>query len=363
MKHFLLNAMAVADLGSGIVERRPIPEEALRSENPALLSELFPGAVVIAAGSLTGSFAPASGLVTVYADGKKSFLTGHTGRALRLCGLDALVIAGKADAPLALLLNEKEGTLRPADSSLDVPAARRALIRAARAAFPSYADADPLPLVTGPAAFRGCRSSCLACETGTAPRSADSALAFAARNLAGIAFCGNAGFASPVPLDDPLRAAVPAQRVSKASLAALLNAAGGCSRADAVTPGRSLACHACPAPCGFWMSLGSAFVPCTSPEALAVLLNTGASEKRAAEILALGERFGVDAAALALLVEAAPLPETLEDCLSAASALPGEQRDADIDASAEEYGICAFFLRRFPAASAALRARREAGGN
>ena len=361
MKHFFLNAVAVADLDRGIVERRPLPEE-VRSEHAARLSDLFPHAVVIAAGSLTGSFAPASGLVTVSADGKKSFLAGHTGRALRLCGLDALIITGRSDTPRYLLIDEQGGSFRPADASLDVPAARNALLRAARAASPACADGNPLPLVTGPAAFLGCAASCLAYDTGTAPRSAAAALALAARGLAGIGFCGSTGFASPVPPDTPLRAAVPAQRVTSGNLAAILNAAGGCSRADAVTPGRSLACFACPAPCGFWMSLGKAFTACTSPEALAVLLNAGASGTRAAEILALGETFGVDAAALASLTAAAELPASLEACTSAASPLPDERRDADIDASAEEYGICPFFLKRFPAVSAALR-QAEDGDN
>ena len=364
MKHFFLNAMAVADAASGLVERRPLPEEVLRSESTAPLRDLFPEAVVIAAGSLTGSFAPASGLVTAFADGKKTFLTGHTGRALRLCGLDALVITGRAAAPCALLLDGRGGSFLPADASKDAPALRDDIVRAARSSSRAASDGNPLPLVTGPAAFAGCASSCLVQAAGTAPRSAALALALAGRNLAGLCFCGDEGFVSPVPMDSPLRKAVPAQRVSKGSLAALLDAAGGCTRADAVTPGRSLACFACPAPCGFWMSLGKGFVPCTEPEALAALLSAGATEARAAEILALGGKFGVDPLALTSLTSAGALPDSLEACTAAASPLPEETRSADIDAAAEESGVCPFFLKRFPAALAALRAMQdENGGN
>ncbi len=359
MKHFLLNAMAVADASRGLVERRPLPEEVLRSEKTTRLSELFPDAVVIAAGSLTGSFAPASGLLTAFADGKKTFLTGHTGRALRLCGLDALVITGRADAPKGLVLDDRGGAFIPADASKEAPALRDDLVRAARACPGVAADGNPLPLVTGPAAFAGCASACLLQETGTAPRSAALALALAERNIAGLCFCGDLGFVSPVPADTPLRAAVPAQRVSRSNLAALLSAAGGAARADAVTPGRSLACFACPAPCGFWMNLGKGFVPCTEPEALAALLSAGATEARAAEILALGGKFGTDPLALVSLASAGALPDSLEACTAAASPLPEETRDADLDAMAEEYGICPFFLKRFPAAAAALRAVQD----
>ena len=357
MKHFFQNAMAVADLSRGTVERRSLPEEVLRAENTAPLSEIFPEAVILSAGSLTGSFAPASGLLTAFADGRKTFLTGHAGRALRMCGLDALVIAGSSNAPLGLLLDEKGGSFCPVEPLLDVPSTRAALIRAARTASSSGADVNPHSLVTGPAAFLGCAASCLAQENGTVPRSADLALALAGRGLSGVCFCGNAGFVSPLPLDTPLRTAVPAQRVSRSNLAAVLKAAAGESvRADAVTPGRSLACFACPAPCGFWMSLGTEFVPCTSPEALAALLKAGASEEQAAKILALGEKFGVDALGLTALLQTSALPESPQECAASAASLPEQTRDTELDALAEEVGVCPFFLKRFPAAQAALRA-------
>lgn len=357
MKHFFLNAMAVADLSRGVVERRPLPDDVLSSEDASRLVDAFPGALVLTAGSLTGSFAPASGLVTIYADGKTSFVTGHVGRALRLCALDAVVVTGKADAPVALLLDEKGGTLSAADPDLDAPAQRAAFTRMARAAS-CAGDAVPLSLLAGPAAFHGCASPCLIHETGVAPRTAPAASAMAKRRLAGIGFHGGAGFVSPVPMDGPLRQAVPAERVSAASLAALWKVAGFGAGAQ-VSPGRSLACFACPAPCGFWLSLDGGFVACTAPEALAALLGAGATQEKAARILALGESYGVDPLALAPLAAADTLPDTLDACAKAASPLPGRDEDDALNALAAAEGVCPFFLKRFPAAKAALEAFRN----
>lgn len=362
MKHFFLNAMVVADLSRGVVERRPLPDDVLSSGDPARISGTFPDALILTAGSLTGSFAPASGLVTICADGRTSVVTGHVGRALRRCGLDALVVTGKAEVPVALLLDEQGGTLHTADPGLDVPAQRTALVRAARAGLPSGADVCPVPLITGPAAFLDCASPCLSLETGVAPRTAAAAVSMAKRGLAGLCLCGGAGFVSPIPLDSPLRTVVPAERVTGNSLAAILNAASGSgSTRNSVTPGRSLACFACPAPCGFWMPLDDGFVPCTSPEALASLLEAGASGERAARILALGEKFGVDPLALATLAGASALPETLRDCAAAATPLPEGKTDVALTALAVETGVCPFFLKRFPAAKTALEACLNTG--
>ena len=59
------------------------------------------------------------------------------------------------------------------------------------------------------------------------------------------------------------------------------------------------------------------------------------------------------------LVSAFVRKKTPPCCTAAASPLPEETRDADLDAMAEEYGICPFFLKRFPAAAAALRAVQD----
>ncbi|WP_418765570.1 aldehyde ferredoxin oxidoreductase N-terminal domain-containing protein [Mailhella sp.] len=357
MKHFFLNAMVAVDLSRGVAERRSLPDEVLRSGDPARLAALFPDALVLTAGSLTGSFAPASGLTVLRADGKTTFVTGRVGRALRLCGLDAVVVSGRAESPVVLLLDEKEAVLRAADPALDADAQRAAFEQAARAAFPSGTDVAPLPLLAGPAAFLGCASPCLIHDVGVAPRSAEAAASMAKRGLVGFCFHGGAGFASPVPLDSPLRAAAPVQRVTGATLAATLNAASDAPLARvSVTPGRSLACFACPAPCGFWMSLDDGFVPCTAPEALAALLAAGASEERVARLMAMGERFGVDPLALVSLASAATLPSELRECAEAASPLPEKTEDPALDALAAETGLCPFFLKRFPAAKAALEA-------
>ena len=70
MNRFFLNAMLVADLGTGTFQRMPLPEKALASGDLSVLAELFPKDVVTAAGRLSGSYAPSSCVLAVYADGK-----------------------------------------------------------------------------------------------------------------------------------------------------------------------------------------------------------------------------------------------------------------------------------------------------
>ena len=47
MNRFFLNAMLVADLGTGTFQRLPLPEKALASGDLSVLAELFPKDVVI----------------------------------------------------------------------------------------------------------------------------------------------------------------------------------------------------------------------------------------------------------------------------------------------------------------------------
>ena len=101
MNRFFLNAMLVADLGTGTFQRLPLPENG----DLSVLAELFPKDVVIAAGRLSGSYAPSSCVLAVYADGKGAIVKGHTAPALRRCGLDAVVLKGYASSPCGLVVD------------------------------------------------------------------------------------------------------------------------------------------------------------------------------------------------------------------------------------------------------------------
>ena len=166
---FLLNSMLVMDLGTGTAQRMPLPEDVQKAEDTRLLAALFPNDVVIAAGRLSGSYAPSSSVLTLYADGKMAIVKGQTAPALRRCGLDAIVLKGYASSPCGVVVDEKNAGLVPADSAAEVPAQHAALVREARRLRGTYADSQSVCIVTGPAAFLGSTASALAVEPGLAP--------------------------------------------------------------------------------------------------------------------------------------------------------------------------------------------------
>ena len=347
MNRFFLNAMLVADLGTGSVQRMPLPEKALASGDLAVLAELFPEDVVIAAGRLSGSYAPSACVLSVYAGGKGAIAKGHSAPALRRCGLDAVILKGSAAASCGLVLDEKDAALVPADASAEVPAVRALLEREAKVMRGTYADSQCVSIVTGPAAFAGSAAAALAVEPGTAPRSAEMALALAARKVAGICFNGCRPFLSPVPLDDASRTSAKVERLSTSSLGALLRSVkpGFSGKLPAVK--RALACYGCTAPCGFWVQAEGGYAACTGIVGLAALLEAGASEARIAAVLALAARFGLDPEGLCALAKG-DLPDSLEACVAAASAVPAMDMGLDVVRQGAFYGVCPFYLKRFP---------------
>ena len=350
MKAFFLNSMLVADLAAGTLQRQPLPQKAFEAGDLSVLAELFPGDVVIAAGRLSGSYAPSSSVLTLYAGGKGAIVKGHSAPALRRCGLDAVVIKGHAASPCGLVLDEKAAALVPADPSSEVPAQRAALERGAKLLRGTYADTQAVCIVTGPAAFLGSSAAALAVEPGLAPRSAELALALAARRVAGICFNGARPFLSPVPLDDPARTSAKVERLTASSLAALIKAAKPdfAGKAPAAV-GRSVACFGCTAPCGFWMPVKGGHAASTGIMGLAALCEAGAPDGRIAEVLALACRFGLDPEGLAALAKG-DLPDSLVACVQAASAVPEMDMGLDIVRKGAFFGVCPFYLKRFPEA-------------
>ena len=354
MKRFFLNAMLVVDLAAGTAEHQPLPEQILNSGDMSLLAAHFPDAVVVAAGRLSGSYAPSSSVLTLYADGRGAIVKGQSAPALRRCGLDAVVLTGRASAPCGLVLDENSAALVQADASAEVPALRAALEREAKCLRGSYADSRPASIITGPAAFLGVKASALAVEPGVAPRSAELALALAARGVAGICFNGCRPFLSPVALDDPARTRAKVVRLCAGSLGALLKEARPDFSGKApASIGRSIACYGCTAPCGFWLPTAGGHAACTVIMGLAALLEAGASEQRVAEVLALCARFGLDPEGLTALASGA-LPATLEGCAEAASAVPAMDMDLPVVRMGTLLGVCPFYLKRFPEAQELL---------
>ena len=349
MNRFFLNAMLVADLGTGTFQRLPLPEKALASGDLSVLAELFPKDVVIAAGRLSGSYAPSSCVLAVYADGKGVIVKGHTAPALRRCGLDAVVLKGYASSPCGLVIDEKGAALVPADSSAEVPAVRALLEREARIMRGTYADTQSVSVVTGPAAFLGASGAALAVEPGIAPRSSQLALSLAVRRVAGICFNGGSPFLSPVPLDDPARAEAKVERLTSASLGALIKLVKPEFSGKAPAVKRSVACYGCTAPCGFWMPTKGGHAACTGIVGLAALLEAGASEERVAAVMDLAARFGLDPESLVSLAKG-DLPASLVACVQAASAVPDMDMGLDIVRQGASCGVCPFYLKRFPEA-------------
>ncbi len=360
--------MALADLGSGSSKRLPLPcgcsetqsFEAGTGSLAARIAKHFPDALVFAVGPLTGTLAPAACLLTSCLPGAALLsLNGHSGMALRRCGLDALVLTGSANTPLGIRVDERSVSFFSLDAETNVPKLRTEILHQSAAR-----DNDPALILAGPAAFAHNQAACICLETGLVSYSVPLATAMAARNLAGISLDGARPFASPVPLKNPAAQKSRAELLTRSTLLAVCKAARKkYSGAKSLTPGRSLACFGCPCPCGFWLPLPSRgekrHVACTSPAGLAGLLETGAAPNRIAEIFALCDSYGIDPARMTELVRLAVLPESLEafptftaeeeakDSIAGAGANPLAPTSAREELG-RDLGVCPFFLKRQP---------------
>ncbi|MBO4334557.1 MAG: hypothetical protein J5846_01810 [Desulfovibrio sp.] len=351
MKTFFLGRMAIVDLSRGKTEYQTLPAEAAAKNDLSLLCRDFDDALIFASGQLSASLAPAACVVTAYAKGQTCLLTAHLASALKRTGLDALVLQGTAETCAGLLLNGEETALLPLDPNADSASQGKALRVSTHNSFPD--DSDPVCLVTGMAAFQGAKAPALVQDVGIAPRSAMVAEWLACHNLCGIALAGTKPYPSPLPFDHPIRTIAEPLALTRESLSELLACARAGSAKTSITIGRAIACHACPAPCGFFLPEKSGFVACTCPEALAALLAKGASQARVAEILRLSWRFGLDPLGLLALADAPALPETLPQILSVACA-EEEQTQDDLEELGSLLGVCPFYLRRFPEVAKAL---------
>lgn len=364
---------------TGTVQRLPLPAAAAADSgvDGAALAALYPDAVILTAGPLAGSFAPASCLMGArLPDGTTVPLAGQCGPALRRCGLDAVVLCGRNAEPVVLCLGDDpdSGIFLPLPAqqpacaagraSMEVPDLRAFLFRHARAR-----DMEPTLILTGPAAFAGAGNAAVGLAEGQVPGSAALAAALAAANCAGISFEGTKPLRSCLPLDNPARSAVaPAQ--AKDSLSAILGAAldmegqpSGTPSIGSLPAGRSLACFNCPSPCGVWLKLpDGTHAACTDPLALVRLLCAadGDSGKLAGipGVFRTADRFGLASESLARWL-GKKLPDTLEELMAPASGCaapvqkPGGARTKAVETGLQ-FGVCPFFLHRFPAVDAGM---------
>ncbi len=349
MKNFFLDRVVVVDLSRGSADFQPLPVPAKQAGDLACLATEYDDALVLTVGRFTGSYAPASCLLTVRSGDRSCCLKGQCGAALRRCGLDALVLCGNAAGPSAFILSEHGVKFVDMDAAADAPVQRTAIRRGVR----QYCngDSNPVTVVTGPAAFADCASPALVLDVGIAPRSALAARWLAAHNLVGFCLNGAVPYVSPLPLDNTARAAVQPALLTSAELNAVLQVVRPGVRSADFAVGRSIACHACPAPCQYWLSTPEGFAAVTSPEALSLLLERGASATQIAALLLLAERYGLEPLGLAEYATATfPMDAT---AIGLVQSVDDVEPDAT-DALGTILGVCPLFLRRFPVAQEAL---------
>ncbi len=267
---FYHGRLALIDLDAGRACAQPMPRKALEQGlgGPALaeaLAEDYPGALICAAGPLTGGFAPASGLLTAMlpqedGDAAHTVLPLGHGAWLRQSGFDALLIAGAAAAPCLIRCADGDCVLEKAGSDLTLAfnraALRGALLRRTADGRAGLILADSHRAETGspldpPPAAGG--------EYGPLPNGAPIAAAMRRKNILALSLEGGGPLPPmPLPLDNFLRQSLKASKYSGKD--ALLRELAAGTGGQAVLPSglsyKIAACHHCPSPCLAWVEAG-----------------------------------------------------------------------------------------------------------
>ena len=321
---FYHQRMALVDLAAGTASSVPLPPDALQKGlgGPALaevLAEQYPGALIFAAGPLTGGFAPASGLMTATMPQQGGGMVhlalplGH-GAWLRQSGFDVLVLTGKSTAPRVVRCGKGQCGLAAAPAGLSGchtggrTALRAALLRGTADGRAGLILADTLEegAALPPAAGS---------EYGSLPHGALLSAALRAKNVMALCLEGGSPLPPmPVPLDNPLRRAVlPAKGGANQALLHELELEAG--KAMALPPSmrwKSAACYHCPSPCLAWIEAEqNRQMLAGDHAALAALL--AADAPGAASSLNAGDEKGVDC-----VVASAPAPVELSAAMRVA---------------------------------------------
>jgi aldehyde:ferredoxin oxidoreductase len=257
---FYHRRLALVDLDTEESPAFPIREDVLEEGIGGLalcktLAELYPNALILAAGPYTGSFAPASGqLVALLPEAENcrqvALVLGH-GAWLRRSGFDALVIRGKSASPR--ILRHAKGQCWLEDAGQVGNGARDAL----RAALLRRTEDGLAGLILADKAGKGAEEndlpSAAGAEYGPLPGGHILGPALQSRNILALMLEGGTSLPPvPIPVDNALRD-VPAVGNASAFFEELALAVGDKLPLPSSAPIRQAACHHCPSPCLAWL--------------------------------------------------------------------------------------------------------------
>jgi len=167
LARFFNSKMALVDLSDSSVEYIPLPSDVFTEHiggmniNAMLLSE-YSGTepIVLGTGPLTGSFAPASGLMVASFVSKENAISHvpfmlNSGPQLKFSGVDFVVIIGRAEKPVMLELIDNTLRISSADNLTGTLAEREKILMSQGKVCPEIA------LLTGQAAESGSPHACL----------------------------------------------------------------------------------------------------------------------------------------------------------------------------------------------------------
>lgn len=382
---FKHNTMALVRLDAGRVELLPWPEElGLASERALVggvaagerLLALYPDALILASGPLSGAMTPGSGLLTASCAGPEGtvvhtpFLLRH-GPALKTAGVDFLVIQGQSASPVALTVERQAFRLNPATELLgqDVYGMRKRL----RAKRP---DGRPSLILCGPAGQRGLECASVGLEHGQSLDRGAVACWMGGHKLLAVILAGGGALPGASAIRSPLFERLSPQQGTEGFFEVFGwtggRTAGGVEGVSQVKSrlGRAAACWLCPRPCLAYLKpdlRSREGALCADHVGLAALYDA-LGQAAPAALLACA-RHGFDARAASTLLKnagAAPDPDAAETLLaewaSGKSSPPAPlaqptgspiPRAPQVEAEQREaagliLGICPILLQRCP---------------
>ena len=352
------NRMALVDLASGTIETTALPHDILKAGigGAALATALAPGypdAILLATGPLTGSFAPASGLMTatVTANGKTTHLAlpqGH-GAWLRRSGFDLLVITQAATKPCVIRCAKGDLTLVKETPLAQLPnrnALREALLRLTDDGLAGLLLADAHP------GSNGSFTPSAGGENGTLPGAPVLGAAMAAKNLLALSLEGGCALPPiPVPLRGPLWQKV-TQNVEThrdALLRELELSSGSPVSLPAALSIKSAACYHCPSPCLAWIP-GFSSLHLLAGDHVALAAAVKSCGENAGKCMAACDARGADISAAAPLLAGLALGDSGQDIDSllpdSTPALSPAPPPDEAEKAGLILGICPRLIRR-----------------
>lgn len=259
---FYHKRLALVDLAASTAQPVPISPDVLEQgigggALATVLAGQYPGAMFLCTGPLVGSYAPASGVMTISfprseGAGLIHAITplGH-GAWLRQSGFDALIVTGRSAVPRVIRCFKGHCLLEDAPQTAarsSRPMLRASLLRRTvdgRAALLLADSANTaLPVAAG-------------AEYGSSPVGTLIGPAMQARNILAVCLEGGSPLPPmPVPLDNPLRRAC-AAAPSPSALTDFFRETNQDAALGVQFGLKSAACFHCPSPCLAWIKTGN----------------------------------------------------------------------------------------------------------